>query len=198
MSTPREPFEEERWYHVFNHARGNDNLFSSESDYKIFLQLIEKYILPVADIYAYALLPNHFHFLIRIINFPIPEKFKKKNSSDYISHQWGNVQNTYSKKKNYKSGKRGGLFCQSINRNPINSEEYLQMCIAYIHNNPVRHGFCTSPKSWKFSSYNTIISDKPSKIKQDEVLSWFENTKNFVYYHTSRADEIFREKFNLD
>jgi len=196
MSTPREPFESEGWHHVFNHARGNDILFSSESDYKIFLQLIEKYIDPVAEIYSYTLLP--IHFLTRIKNFPILEKSKKKNTSDYISHQWGNVQNTYSKKKNYKSGKRGGIFCQSINRNPINSEEYLQMCIAYIHNNPVKHGFCISPNNWKFSSFNTIISNKPTKIKREEVISWFENTNNFVYYHQSKADKIFREKFKLD
>ena len=195
MSTPREPFEQEVWYHVFNHAHGKDDLFSSEYDYNTFLQLIEKYILPIANIYAYSLLPNHFHFLVRIKNFTIPEKFKNEN--DYIAHQWGNTQNTYSKKINYKRGTRGGLFCQSVDRNLINSEEYRQMAVVYIHNNPVKHGFCTSPENWKFSSYKSIIAKGVTKIERDEVISWFENRENFIFYHKSNADDIYKEKFNL-
>jgi len=72
------------------------------------------------------------------------------------------------------------------------------MCIAFIHNNPVKHGFCTFPDNWKFSSYNAIIYNKPTKIKREEVISWFENINNFVDYHQSQADEIFREKFKLE
>ena len=50
MATTREPFESESWYHVFNHARGNDILFDSENDYYLFLKLILKYVGPVANI----------------------------------------------------------------------------------------------------------------------------------------------------
>lgn len=198
MSTTREPFEPENWYNVFNHVRGNDKLFETNSDYKIFLELVLKYIKPVAEIYAYCLMPNHFHFLVRFKEVEIPKSFKKKDVSDYLSHQWGNVQNTYSKKKNYRTGKRGGLFCQSINRNLITSEEYLQMCIVYIYTNPVKHGFCSSPDEWEYCSYNTIVSGRPTKIERDDVLDWFENKENFVQHHNSKAEDIFAEKFNLD
>lgn len=126
MATTREPFESECWYHIFNHARGSDNIFEAKIDYQIFLNLIEKYILPVANVYAYCLMSNHFHFLVQNKNVEVPESFSNGAEADFISHQWGNVQNTYTKKKNYRTGKRGGLFCQSINRNLINSEEYRQ------------------------------------------------------------------------
>lgn len=101
MSTTREPFEPENYYHIFNHSRGNDSLFETDSDYKIFLELISKYIYSVAEIYAYCLMSNHFHFLVRFKEVEIPKSFKKKDVSDYLSHQWGNVQNTFTKKKNY-------------------------------------------------------------------------------------------------
>ncbi|MCY1720487.1 hypothetical protein OU798_09055 [Prolixibacteraceae bacterium Z1-6] len=52
MSTSREPFEFESFYHVFNHARGKDNLFESEKDYPVFMGLVSKYIVDIADIYA--------------------------------------------------------------------------------------------------------------------------------------------------
>lgn len=197
MSTPREPFEPGCWFHVFNHARGSDVIFSNESDYKTFLTLTEKYILPIARIYTYCLMPNHFHFLVQIKDITVPEKHMDKNLSNYIAHQWGTLQNTFTKKMNYKRGTRGGLFCQSVDRNLINSEEYRQMAVVYIHNNPVKHGFCTSPEDWKFSSYKSIISEGITKIERDEVISWFENRKNFIFYHKSNADEIYREKFNL-
>lgn len=197
MSTTREPFESECWYHVFNHARGNDALFEKPIDFKIFLELIARYIVPVADVYTYCLMPNHFHFLIRFKDVLIPESFSSKHMNDFLAHQWGNVQNTYTKKKNYRTGKRGGLFCQSINRNLINSEEYQQMCVVYIHNNPVKHGFCIQAKDWEQSSYNTLLSEKPTSLEREEVLSWFENRKNFIDYHNSNAADIFAEKYNL-
>jgi len=198
MSTPREPFESLCYYHVFNHARGIDNIFDKPTDYTIFLDLVEEYILPVSQIYAYCLIPNHFHFLVLIKDIPLPVHFKKKDLNDYVAHQWGNVQNTFTKKINYRRNRRGGLFCQSINRNLITSEEYLQMGIVYIHNNPVKHGFCSSPEKWKYSSYNSILSERPTKIERKEVLTWFENKINFINYHKTRADDIFREKFNIN
>ncbi|MCY1720486.1 hypothetical protein OU798_09050 [Prolixibacteraceae bacterium Z1-6] len=127
----------------------------------------------------------------------MPDNFADKHESLFISHQWGNVQNTFSKKKNYRTGRRGGLFCQSINRNQITSEEYLQMCKVYIHNNPVKHGFCNSPGNWKYSSYNSILSDRPTRVKREDVLSWFEVKKNFIDYHQLNVDEVFAEKFGL-
>ena len=197
MSTIREPFEFGNWYHVFNHARGNDNIFDSEKEYQLFLNLTSKYIGEIAQIYAYCLMPNHFHFLVKIREIILPPKFNEKHESDYISHQWGTLQNTYTKKKNYRTGKRGGIFCQSINRNLITSEEYLQMAIVYIHNNPIKHGFCSSANKWKYSSYNAVISNSVTNIERDEVLSWFENRGNFIEYHQSNADDFFAEKFGL-
>ena len=102
MSTTREPFEFNCFYHVFNHARGKDNLFDSEKDYQVFMELISKYISEFAHIYAYCLMPNHFHFLIKIKEFELLESYSKAHESDFISHQWGNVQNTFTKKKNYR------------------------------------------------------------------------------------------------
>ena len=197
MSSTREPFEPECWYHIYNHARGNDKLFDSDYDNRTFLELIKKYIVPVAEIYAYCLMSNHFHFLIRFKDVKPINSFRNRNIGDYLSHQWGNVQNTYSKKKNYRSGKRGGLFCQSINRNLIDSEDYLKLCVVYIHNNPVHHGYCATPDQWRFSSYNTILSPKESEINKEEVTSWFSDKENFIQFHQSNAADIFAEKYKL-
>lgn len=61
-----ETLEPDKYYHIYNHAVGQDNLFNTDENYRFFLEKYAHYIIPVADIFAYCLLPNHFHFAIRI------------------------------------------------------------------------------------------------------------------------------------
>lgn len=61
-----ETLDEGCFYHVYNHAVGGLNLFHNERDYRHFLYLYEKYIHPIAETYAWVLMPNHFHLLVRI------------------------------------------------------------------------------------------------------------------------------------
>jgi putative transposase len=60
------PLLPEKYYPVYNHANGSDNLFLTSENYRYFLQRFASFINPIADIYAYCLMPNHIHFLIRI------------------------------------------------------------------------------------------------------------------------------------
>lgn len=53
-------------YHVHNRGNNRENILVEERNYQHFLKLYAKYIEPVGDTYAYCLLGNHFHFLVRI------------------------------------------------------------------------------------------------------------------------------------
>ncbi|MCF6359136.1 MAG: transposase [Cyclobacteriaceae bacterium] len=53
------------YYHIYNRANGNENLFRSDENYEYFLKKWGEYISDIADTYAYCLMPNHFHFLIK-------------------------------------------------------------------------------------------------------------------------------------
>ncbi len=63
-----QPFEPGKYYHIYNRANGFEKLFLSDENYRYFLRQYVKYIEPVAITYAWCLLPNHFHFLIKIRN----------------------------------------------------------------------------------------------------------------------------------
>jgi len=54
------------YYHIYNRGNNRENLFLEEKNYPYFLFLYEKHIEPVADTYAYCLMRNHFHLLVRI------------------------------------------------------------------------------------------------------------------------------------
>ncbi|MEQ8910285.1 MAG: hypothetical protein RIC95_13890 [Vicingaceae bacterium] len=59
-------FEEEGLYHVYNRANGNEKLFLTDDNYRYFLKKYEEYISPLVDTFCYCLMPNHFHFLVRV------------------------------------------------------------------------------------------------------------------------------------
>jgi REP element-mobilizing transposase RayT len=60
------PLEYERIYHIYNRGVGSANLFTCEEEYQHFLRLYDHFVAIVADTYAWALLKNHFHLLVRI------------------------------------------------------------------------------------------------------------------------------------
>ena len=57
---------EGNYFHIYNHGIDDQDLFRGTDDYNYFLHLYEKYIDPVAETFAWVLMKNHFHLLIRI------------------------------------------------------------------------------------------------------------------------------------
>ncbi len=61
-----EPLQFGQYYHIFNRGNNRETLFREERNYPYFLSLFVKHIDPVVDTYAYCLMPNHFHLLVRV------------------------------------------------------------------------------------------------------------------------------------
>lgn len=60
-----ERFDHSTYYHVVNHAVGNENLFRNDENYLFFLRKYAMYMPSVCDTIAYCLMPNHIQFLLR-------------------------------------------------------------------------------------------------------------------------------------
>ncbi len=54
------------YFHVFNRGNNRENIFYKPENASYFLGKYQKYLLPVLETYAYCLLPNHFHLLVRV------------------------------------------------------------------------------------------------------------------------------------
>ena len=79
-----------RYYHIYNRGINSGNLFEENTNYEHFLKLYEKYINPIADTYAWCLMKNHFHFLVRIKSEEEIGFYKKLNfdrSDDSVKFQ---------------------------------------------------------------------------------------------------------------
>ena len=59
-------FEEGSFYHVYNRVVDRKPLFTEKRNYFFFLSRMVKYIIPYLDVYAFCLLDNHFHLLVKI------------------------------------------------------------------------------------------------------------------------------------
>ena len=71
----------------------------------------------------------------------------------------------------------------TFKRKRIKDDKYLVKLVHYIHYNPVEAGLTDNPEEWKYSSYNAILSGRPTLILRNEVIEWFGDKENFIYCH---------------
>ena len=199
----------EATYHVYNRANGNERLFLRAENYRYFLQKYQEYISPVAETYCYCLMPNHFHFLLRI-------KSKKDLMGYYDTRQSGSATlqgfktleglarqtilpklvlqnfshffNGYTQAFNKQHLRKGSLFMHPFKRKAILDTSYLLNLIRYIHQNPVEAGLCQTPEEWPHSSYPALISNNQTFIRAQEVINWFDSLDNFRYCHSQTPE----------
>ncbi len=203
-----EPLLPNHYYHIYNHAVGNENLFRKKDNYTYFLQKYTQYIHPIAQTFAYCLMPNHFHFLIKIrsleeiIEYYKALKGKKEheiadmNVADFNIQQFSNFFNAYAKAYNTVFDRKGSLFVDKVKRKLVYDEQYLTTLIVYIHKNPVHHGLCNEISRWGFSSYHSILSQSSTKIERNTVLTLFGGDESFVEAH--QKEWIFPDDLKLE
>lgn len=181
------PLEPDKFYHIYNRANGNDSIFVVPDNYHFFLKKYKEHLHPIVDTYAYCLMPNHFHFLICIKSQEEIEALKSRNEQsfeNFLSKQFSNFFSSYTQAFNKQQNRKGSLLIKNFKRKPVEDEKYLYKLIHYIHYNPVEARLGRSPSSWYFSSYNTILSEKPTKLKRKEVINLFDNIANFIFIHS--------------
>ena len=183
MKDYRASFEDDRFYHLFNHAVGGDNIIQEEKNYEFFLSRFAKYMVSNVNVYAYCVLPNHFHFVFQV------NAKRTASISDLLKYFFTSYTNSVNKVYQ----RRGSLFEPRVKRIAIDSEQYLRECIRYVHRNPVQHGFVDDPALWNYSSFNTILNKNTIStipVEVEKVLDLFGDLPNFVHCHCMAMDGI--------
>ncbi|WP_456461278.1 transposase [Reichenbachiella sp.] len=194
-----------KYYHIYNRANGDENLFRTDENFRFFLEKYKLYISPWVDTFAYCLMPNHFHFFVKVKNI---EELKKLTSSSsnfskvpnfgkvgseeelslFISKQFSKLFSSYTQALNKQIDRTGSLFQKNFRRKEVSHIKYFQNLILYIHSNPVHHGFTSELRSWPHSSYHTIVSSFPTLLNREVVIEWFDSIQNFEYCHQQTVD----------
>jgi len=175
-------FKKNTFYHIYNKSVGNELMFRDSENYRYFMQRWSNYLDDYADVYAYCLMPDHFHFLIRLKNSITGDIHKKAGDA------FRNFFASYTLSFNSYWNRTGTLFANSYKRIPVKRRNYLSALIRYIHENPVEHKFVDDCRLWKYSSYRAILSQKDTKVKRNEVLTLLGGKKEYENLHTSKFD----------
>jgi putative transposase len=210
MATERHPFFPDTVYHVVHHGNGNDNIFLKHENYIHFLNKYRQYISPIADTYAYCLMPNHFHIGLKIKDLEIlkyafatragikkyanvvftPAQIEERIAEIddetihlKIAKQFADFLNAYAKGFNTMYQRGGSLFRESVYREPVSNPRYYANLVRYIHNNPIKHGFVEKASDWQYSSIHSYNLMRFNVLSGDEVMNWFGGAEPFWAFH---------------
>lgn len=186
--------EPDCFYHIYNRGNNKENLFLEPENYSHFLNLVKTHIIEIADIYAYCLLKNHFHLVIKIKSkTELPEKY---HSGNKLSQPFSNLFNAYTKAINKWYDREGSLFRVRFKRERISDLNYLRNAIIYLHLNPVKHSFTKDYSTYSYSSFQSLISPKDTLLKRMEIFELFGDNKNFIFVHQEELKKGSFEDFD--
>jgi putative transposase len=198
-----------KYYHIYNRGINGCNLFYTQENYHHFLRLYEKYIGPIAETYAWVLLKNHFHLLVRIkdkseidlsqlptpVHSEVPVNARKLKA---IHMYFSDLFNAYSQAINKQEHRTGSLFQRPFKRIEVRNETYFKHLIIYIHLNPVHHEFTDKFEDYPWSSYGTVISLQPTKLRREEIIGRFTGKAEFIDLHNKEIDSTFLNNFVIE
>jgi REP element-mobilizing transposase RayT len=202
-----------KFYHIYNRGNNFENIFTCEEDYLKFLHNMDIYLKPVAEVIAWVLLKNHFHFMVYIkkeneIGFLDSKKSKSTNLTKKWSTHFtnnGNQEllvkptpiemfkhffNSYARWFNTKHERIGSLLIKNYEKIHINNSKYYKNLIVYIHNNPVKHGFVNHPIEYPWSSHLENKNNKENDFSNSHFNTYFKNQKEFKSYHKYSDESI--------
>ncbi len=137
-------------FHVMMRGINRQNIFEDKEDYYQFINILDRMKTRYDDAgnicgtnctyYAYCLMSNHFHLLIKEGGEPIA-KTMQRIAASYVYYY------------NNKYARDGHLFRDRYRSEPVNDMAYFITLLRYIHQNPVKAGMVKNVANYEFSSY---------------------------------------------
>lgn len=180
----RTAFIENVIYHVYNRGNGYEPIFNNFGNYDYFLKKYHEYMTPYWDTMVWCLMPNHFHFMVRIK----PQEDSSLLTTELCIKAYADFCNGYVQAYNKQQGRRGSLFMRSFKRKPVYDEEYLRKLICYIHNNPVKDGIVHRPEDWFHSSYHELFKMQGCEAESNDIIRRFGSRQDFLHAHAAELN----------
>lgn len=137
-------------HHVMMRGINHQNIFEDAEDYYQFITTLDRVRVQYDDLglpcgtnctlYAYCLMSNHVHLLIRERDESIGDTIKRIASS-YVYYY------------NHKYLRDGHLFKERFKSEPVNDMAYFTILLRYIHQNPIKAGIAERVKDYEYSSW---------------------------------------------
>lgn len=162
------------YYHFYNRGNNRDAIFYERENYGFFIRRLWKYLVPVLDVVAYCLMPNHYHLLVLVKGTKTSEvsseQIRTTSEVSPVSRAMQRFSISYTKAMNKRYTRAGSLFQGAFQTKIVKEEMYLVHLSRYIHLNPVIAGLVEHPADWEFSSYCDYIGLREGKLPHPEVV----------------------------
>ena len=166
-------------YHVMLRGIDKRDIFLTNSDYEKFIECLKKSKKKASyTIYAYCLMTNHIHMLIKAEEEEIGDTIRRITVS-------------YAQYYNIKNGRTGHLFQNRFKSEPVNTDRYFLTVLRYIHQNPVKAGMVENVEDYRWSSYN-IYAHKNSLVDLIDIgfgLGYFRDIEEFKVYTNEKTED---------
>lgn len=152
-------------HHIICRGIEKRKIFRTDSDRDDFLERVAKALLDSqTPCYAWALLPNHFHLLLRTGNASIAQLMRR-----ILSGYAGSFNRQYRRVGHLFQNRYKSILCQE--------DAYFLELVRYIHLNPLRVNLVSTMDEldhYTYSGHSTIMGHRDDAWqKTDEVLSRF-------------------------
>lgn len=168
-------------YHIMQRGVGLFDVFEDDDDREAYISFLgESSLLYGVEVYAWCLMSNHVHLVVRA---PI-EAISK------MMHQLGSK---YARRFNRKHGRVGHLFQGRFASVPVADETQLLTLVRYVHRNPIRHEKGVPISEYPWSSYSQYASGERGMAATELVLGIHGSSESFVAYTAVEGDDGFMD-----
>lgn len=176
-------------YHVMLRGINKQVIFEDEEDNEKFLSiLLECKAISEYKVFAYCLMSNHAHLLIK-------EEFEG------LGTIFKRIGGRYVYWYNSKYKRNGHLFQDRFKSEIVEKEDYLMTVIRYIHQNPIKAGLVKEAKDYAYSSYREYVNPQENQLSDIDFVFDFVGREGFVKYHealnTDKCLEIGESNFRM-
>lgn len=164
-------------YHIMLRGINRQQIFMDAEDNEKFLYILgDCKKVSGFKLYAYCLMGNHIHLLLRPDGEPLAQIFRRIGSR--FVHWY-----------NQKYQRCGHLFQDRYKSEPVEDDGYFLAVIRYIHQNPVKAGMCAKPEYYRYSSYGEYVGIP--KLADVETVYEMVSKKEFIDFNNTCADDVY-------
>jgi putative transposase len=202
-------------YHVYNRTNNRERLFITDANHLFFLKKYDEFLSPYLQTYAWCLLPNHFHLIVKVKSAKEINTYQKAETntltltekkfqdgkisiSELIENSFKRFFQSYALAFNKVHKRNGNLFNKPFKRIEIDKDGYFTQAIIYTHANAVKHGLIKDFTKWKWSSWNSYLSESPTKLLRQEVLDWFGGLSQFIKVHKEMTAYYYDNNISIE
>ncbi len=169
-------------YHVMLRGINRQDIFLDDEDHRRFLLHLTKCKKICGfEIYAWCLMKNHVHLVIKTEKVPLGEIFRRLGSR-YV--YWYNL----------KYERVGHLFQDRFKSETVEDDSYFMSVIRYVIQNPMKAGLEAKPGSYPWNSYRAYTGEDDGLTDTAAMKELFGSEEMLISYlcaeNTERGMEI--------